>query len=147
MKCLICNNESIFFMKKTSFKVEYQEMVKDFTGFTYYKCTKCGFTVSKTHMEIPSDLWLKLNNDVHHYIENNSAPINQPPYLEQATIINVLNSHGIVSFNNAIDFAGGYGTLSKILKKYHKITLPVYDPYVTTENEGVTYIEKNALQI
>jgi hypothetical protein len=145
MKCLICNNESIFFIKKTSFKVEYQEMVKDFSGFTYYKCTKCGFTISKTHMEMPNDLWLKLNYDFHHFIENNTAPINQPPYLEQAMIINVLNSNGIVSFKNAIDFAGGYGTLSKILYNYHKITLPIYDPYVTTENEGVIYINKKKL--
>jgi len=144
-RCIICNEKSNFFLTKTLFKKEYQEMVKNHSAFDYYKCSNCGFTLSKTHAEMSVKDWQKLNSDFHHFIENNVAPINQPPYLEQANILNILKTNDVISFENAIDFAGGYGTLSSILNKYYKITLPIYDPYISSDNNDIQYIQQYEL--
>ena len=123
MKCIICNSLSNLFLEKDNFKDEYSPILKNFKKFEYYKCIECGFTISKTHIDMTNQEWLNLNHDFHHFIENNVAPINQPPYLEQATILNILNFNNIITFENSIDFAGGYGTLSNLLFKYYNINL------------------------
>ncbi|WP_396196728.1 methyltransferase domain-containing protein [Flavobacterium sp.] len=146
MECLICKNKSVPFLTKRTFKIGYKDIVKDIEEFNYYKCTNCGFTISKTHVDMSTEVWLKLNDNFHHFIENNHAPINQPPYLEQAMIINLLNVSGILPFVNALDYAGGYGTLSLILKDYYGLKLPVYDPYINGENVAVDYIQKENLE-
>lgn len=146
MECLICNNNtSLPFLTKSNFLPEYRDMIKDIRKFEYYKCTNCGFTVSKTHLDMSMKDWVKLNDEFHHYIENNPAPINQPPYLEQAMIINLLSASGILQLEDAIDYAGGYGTLSKILKRFYGQTLPVFDPYITGNDETVSYVDKDNL--
>lgn len=140
MECLICGQKSEYFLTKKTFKKEYLKMVENIDNFNYYKCVNCGFTISKTHVDMPNNIWLKLNDEFHHFIENNQSSINQPPYLEQAMMINVLYNSGLLDINNAIDYAGGYGTLSLILKKYFGILLPVYDPFVNNSDNEVNYI-------
>jgi hypothetical protein len=142
MKCLICNNRTYLFLIKKHFKDEYNDMINQFKEFHYYKCIDCGFTVSKTHIEMSTEQWIKLNHDFHHYIENNPAPINQPPYLEQAMVINILSKCGILNVKDSIDYAGGYGTLSRILKEFHNIQVPVFDPYINVNNSEIIYLEK-----
>lgn len=85
-----------------------------------------------------------MNSEFHHYLEKNITNISQPPYIDQATLINLLIKNNIIE-DDIIDFAGGYGTLSKILNKYYKINLPVYDPYIKTAGE-VNYISKNEIR-
>lgn len=140
MKCLICNNNQSFFLTKTQFLEAYRPMVANIGSFDYFKCDYCGFTTSRTHAELSDTAWKSLNNQFHHFIENHTAPINQPPYLEQATLLKILDRHGLIQMENAIDYAGGYGTLSSILQKYFSMHLPVYDPYVTDENSNIEYI-------
>lgn len=89
--------------------------------------------------------WEKLNYDFHHYHENNATNVNQPPYLEQAVMIKILSEYSIVDVNSMLDYAGGYGALSKILKKYFEINLPVYDPYVQSD-DFINYIDKKDLK-
>lgn len=144
MKCLICNSESNYFFSKTYTKYPFKEMMAEIGTIDYYKCKECGFTLSKTHSELDSKTFEKLNYDFHHYLENNSTSINQPPYLEQAMLINILIKNSIIDGLNMLDFAGGYGTLSKILEKYFKINLPVYDPYIQL-NIFNKYIKKEDL--
>ena len=44
--------------------------------------------------------------------------------------MNVLSKNGLIDLDDAVDYAGGYGTLSKILKKYLNTGLSVYDPLI-----------------
>lgn len=113
----------------------------------YYKCENCGFVLSKTHLQLDENKWNNLNSEFHHYIENsdNEKGINQPPYAEQAMMLSFLGRNGIVRTDSMLDYAAGYGTLSKILSKYHDIELPIFDPYVHADNSG-RYIDKTELK-
>lgn len=144
MKCMICNNKMSYFFSKNYIDSDFSLMMSDIEIVDYYKCDGYGFVISKTHLEISNERWMKLNYDFHHFLENYKTSINQPPYLQQATMIKVLDRNGIIDASCILDYAGGYGTLSKILKKYFDINLPVYDPYIQNENE-IEYIDKHML--
>lgn len=121
--------------------------MKDIGEVQYYKCENCGFTISETHRNLEKSKFLKLNEIVHHYFESDEKKQgNQPPYIEQAMMINVLLKNNIID-HDMLDFAGGYGTLSNTLKKYLDISLPVYEPYVHSSSiSSVNYINKKNLR-
>lgn len=146
MKCLICNSPAEYFFSKKYSDPGYDQFNLDFEEVQYYKCTNCGFVLSKTHGEMDKDKWKALNHLVHEYQENpqNQKEVNQPPYLEQAMMILILGKNKIINTGNMIDYAAGYGTLSKILSGYFNITLPIFDPYVKEGNSD-KYIDKNHL--
>ncbi len=144
MKCLICNSQLKYYFSKSYQNTVYVEMTKDIEPIEYEKCEKCGFTISNTHAKMNQKNWEKLNYDFHHYHENNKTDVNQPPYLEQSMMINVLLKNQILE-DDMLDYAGGYGTLSKSLKKYFDISLPVYDPYVQSDDFS-NYVEKKDLK-
>ena len=148
MKCLICNSETKYFFSKKYEEKPFDSFMKDIGEITYYKCSYCGFTISKTHCELNSAQWEKLNFDYHTHSEsadsNKDRPGNPPPYLEQALMLKILSDNGIINQFNMLDFAGGYGTLSNILNRYFQITLPIYDPYVQNTERNI-YIPKEKL--
>lgn len=144
MECIICNSKSEIFISKNFSKTPYSFMMEDIRLVDYYKCCNCGFTISKTHIELETNRWVKLNSDFHHYIENNVSTTNQPPYIDQAIMLKLLKENNIINLDSAIDFAGGYGTLSKILKRYFNLDLAIYDPYVQDLNQN-NYIKKSEL--
>jgi len=136
-----------YYFSKEYLEEPFISFMKEIGKIEYYKCVKCGFVFSKTHSELSHKVWEKLNNDWHHYEEfektkryNNikshtalpfhSSTGNPPPYLEQVTMLNVLYINGIIDLSDILDFAGGYGTASKILQKYFNFEMKVYDPYV-----------------
>lgn len=144
MKCVVCDSKMDYYFSKTYDKEPFKTMMEEIGEVEYYKCPNCSLTMSKTHKYLEQSKWEKLNYDFHHYLENNKTDINQPPYLEQALLINVLSKNGIINSDTMLDYAGGYGSLSKQLKKYFTIDLAVYDPYV--QNDGVIkYINKKDL--
>jgi hypothetical protein len=115
-----------------------EEFMREIGEVNYYKCKCCGFVISKTHTELPSDVWNKLNHDWHHFFETHQATFklcNQPPYAEQALMLHLLSRNEIINSSKWIDYAAGYGTLSKILKRYFDIQLPIYDLYVQSNND------------
>ncbi|CAN5168122.1 methyltransferase domain-containing protein [soil metagenome] len=140
MDCIICKSATQHFLTKKEFLSEYAPMVEDIAPYQYSKCTNCGFTQCDTIINLEKERWLKLNYDFHHYLENNAVPTNQPPYAAQAMMIRVLEHGSIIDFSKPLDFAGGYGTLSKILNDFYHLELPVYDPYVTSNKYKVRYI-------
>lgn len=144
MKCLICSSPSTFYFSKTYDK-HFSDLMADVGEVNYWKCQDCGFVLSKTHAELDQPAWQKLNNDFHHHIENltNSKIINQPPYAEQAMMLAMLSVNGVISTTSMLDYAGGYGTLGKLLEKYHRIRLPVYDPFVTADAEQNYIVKEN----
>ncbi|WP_214170140.1 class I SAM-dependent methyltransferase [Geoanaerobacter pelophilus] len=114
----------------------------------YYKCKRCGFVLSRTHSKLDENRHIKLNGQFHHFLENLSEDEffgNQPPYAEQAMMIAFLAKIGVISTDNIIDYAAGYGTLSTILAKYYNIDLPLFDPYVQSSNSN-RYIAESKLK-
>ena len=146
MKCLICNAQMEYFFSKSYDRTPYQDLMKDVGDIEYFKCTYCGMVLSKTHADLSHDKWLEINNRFHHFHENEVSNINQPPYIHQATMLKVLSENKIIDLNSCIDYAGGYATLSKILKKYFNLCLPVYDPYVRS-GDFSSYVDKESLSV
>ncbi len=145
MKCIICGSESSFFFKK-----EFEGIFKKFISVTeYFKCKKCGFTFSPTIFGLNEEEFSKLNIAFHKYSEDPLVElnINQPPYIEQASLLNILDKNKLIDLNNSLDFAGGYGTLSKILRKYYStFSLFIYDPYMQDLNDKSNrYVAKDKL--
>lgn len=54
-------------------------------------------------------------------------------------MLKILSKNGIIDSFDMLDFAGGYGTTSKLLQKYFDLKMKVYDPYV--RNPGADYID------
>jgi hypothetical protein len=89
--------------------------------------------------------WEEINFVFHTYIEDlkNTRLVNQPPYAQQSLMLAVASKNSIINIDNAIDYAGGYGTLSNILKKYYQINFPIYDPYIYLDTQQ--YLKKSDL--
>lgn len=147
MKCIICNEVSNYYFSKTYSEAPFNELMKDIGTIDYYKCSHCGFVLSKTHRDLDEAQWSHLNNQFHHHIENpcNAKSINQPPYAEQAIMLAMLGRIGIIDTNNMLDYAAGYGTLSNVLEKYFNLSLPIYDQYVKTDNSN-RYVQELELK-
>ena len=150
MQCIICNSKSKYYFSKTYNEEPFKTFMNPIGEVKYYKCTNCGFTMSKTHHELSLELWEKLNLDYHTHMEevnkqSKGKGRNPPPYFEIAFMLNVLSKNTIIDANDMLDFAGGYGTLSNILNKYFSIDLPVYDPFVQNNDRNI-YIQKSSLR-
>jgi len=151
MKCLICYSKAEPFFSKQYLEKPFDTFMADIGEVNYFKCSNCGFTFSKTHLNLTRELWEKLNYDYHQYIEGierenpKARLINQPPYLQQALMIKVLSDAGIIDSSDMLDFAGGYGTLRNILLKYFNISLRIYDPFIQSDELGI-YLEKDQLK-
>ncbi len=146
MKCIICGSQCEYFFQKKYQEPPFDEFMREIGEVAYYKCTNCGFVISKTHSELDAIAWNTLNDLFHRYLEdaNTEKTINQPPYAEQAMMLCILGKNGIVSTDSMLDYAAGYGTLSRILRKYYGLELPVFDQYIQADI-SVPYLEKNAL--
>lgn len=146
MFCIICNSKAEYYFTKTYSEDPYDQMMSDIGTVEYFRCQNCGFVFSKTHFDLSSKQWKKLNSQFHHYFEKSGDKlINQPPYLEMAMMIRILGAEGIINIENMIDYAAGYGTLSKLLEKYFQIRLLIFDPYI--QNGGKSrYIDRENLK-
>lgn len=121
MKCFICDTDAIFYFKKT---FDNNPVLKD--DVEYLICPKCGFVFSKTHAEMDKKQWECLNIKGHMEIESATLKRrknNQPPYLEQATMINLLIRNNIIDEKGILDWGAGIGTLSNISNKYYNIDI------------------------
>jgi hypothetical protein len=121
--------------------------MSDIGPVSYYRCTNCGFVISKTHADLNSERWSKLNSDCHHFFENpmSEKKGNQPPYLEQAMMLLLLGNNEVIDMGESIDFAAGYGTLSRLLEKYAQTTLKIYDPFVR-DGDSERYVSEKDLR-
>ena len=118
------------------------------SAIEYFKCKNCGFTFSPTIFNLSEDEFTKFNIAFHQYTEDTlfKKNANQPPYIEQATMLNILEKNQLIDLKNSLDFAGGYGTLNKILIKYfNRQPLIIYDPYIQDLN-NLEYLDKNKLE-
>lgn len=138
MKCIICNAPSFYFFSKTYTEQPFATFMRDIGTVDYEKCGNCGFVFSTTHREIDKAKWEQLNRNFHEYVENplNEKKGNQPPYAEQALMIQLLSQNEILDSSSIIDFGAGYGTLSALLVRYFGIKLPSFDPYLQLAGPG-----------
>jgi hypothetical protein len=138
-----------YYFSKTYTEEPFATYMKNIGKVDYCKCNNCGFVFSETHSKLPTKDWEKLNLEYHHYSEmmkaqrNPDRPANPSPYFQQAATINLLIKNGIIDSSAMLDFAGGYGTLSKILYKYFGQKLFIFDPYVQLESSE--YISSDKL--
>ncbi|WDD95959.1 class I SAM-dependent methyltransferase [Burkholderia sp. FERM BP-3421] len=91
--------------------------------------------------------WSQLNSSWHHTFENDlaSRTTNQPPYIDQALALTLLAKNGVVELDDAIDYAAGYGTFSRCMKKYFDIGIPIFDRYVRNQDNRVSYVAEQDL--
>jgi hypothetical protein len=143
--CIICHGRTAFYFKKHYTTEPYASFMQQLGAVEYVKCENCGFVLSQTHSNASPHDWEELNLLHHNFVENsfgcNNIP-NQPPYIEQASLLALLKGNGLVSMKHCVDYAGGYGRLSGILQKYFALELPVYDPFVQNKNSKVNYVDK-----
>lgn len=143
-KCIICNGETKLFLSK-QYSKPYDKLL---TKANFCKCENCGFTFSDTIFKMSDKNWYKLNIDFHTLLEDSftEKDINQPPYLQQAIMLEVLSKNKIINGEDMLDYAGGLGTLSKMFQKYFNVGIPIFDPYMKNMNAKLKYIEKDKLK-
>jgi hypothetical protein len=75
-----------------------------------------------------------------------SRIINQPPYADQAFALKMLSKNHIVDVDDALDYAAGYGTLSKFLAKYFDIHIQIFDRYVHGNDKNLQYVAQENIK-
>lgn len=143
--CMICESRAEPYFTKQYAETKFSESL----SVEYCKCSECGFVYSRTHQEMPKSNWEALNLRCHQSFESDlsSRTINQPPYAGMAMAVNILSKNGIIHVDRTLDYAAGYGSLSKILSKYHGINIDCYDKYVfdDSSSDHVHYVSGKSL--
>ena len=113
----------------------------------YDRCGHCGFVVSRTHQDMSPEQWSALNTSWHHHYENHldDKVSNAPPYAQQALAVAMLHRNGLVDASDCLDYAAGYGTLSKFLATYFDIRIRIFDRYVTDGAGTGGYVAEDRL--
>lgn len=141
INCIICGSESRYFFTKKYSSYPGSPFPDDYP-VDYHKCVHCGFVISKTHLEMSPKEWSNLNSSWHHNFESNieGRTNNQPPYAEQALALMLLSKNNIIDDSATLDYAAGYGSLAKILKKYFNKEILLHDKYISEPESSLTYV-------
>lgn len=141
MNCIICGSKTHYYFSKTYTESPFAEFMRDIGTVDYHRCGHCGFVISKTHCELDAERWSVLNEKCHHFFEdpNSEKKGNQPPYAEQAMMLLLLGRNGVIDMAKWIDYAAGYGTLSRLMDKYFQVHLPIFDLYVR-DGDAARYV-------
>lgn len=146
-RCLVCEGETSYYFSKQYQPYEGSPFEQPL-AVDYWKCGHCGFVASRTHQHMSEAQWSALNASWHHFYENHleARVTNQPPYADQALALAMLAGHGLVDLGDAIDYAAGYGTLSRFMGKYFGRPIPIFDRYVTSDDAGLRYVAEADLR-
>ena len=136
MQCLVCNNAMAF-----SFSKQFNCFGLD--DVHYWKCSHCGFTISKTHSELSDDEWRELNFQYHGSFQGTESCPDDPRWVErihnQADVVADLVEIGILEKKSPwLDYACGDGKLSNRLKKVYNLELLNYDRYMQNGSDFLT---------
>jgi len=146
--CLICSSKTNYYFSK-NYATYPGSPFKEILNVDYYKCEECGFVLSQTHAKMSENDWTQLNTSWHHHFEKNpesNTTHNQPPYADQALALKLLSKNGIININDTLDYAAGYGSMAKVLKKYFNINISIYDKYVQDIESDLTYVQDRELK-
>lgn len=133
-ECIICNTKTMPYFNKERYNIpNAEELTRELVPVEFHRCPCCGFVISKTHQNLTAAQWGEINSDFHHDNENNDRKnlgFNQPPFVEQAFMIELLARNNLIDDSAILDYASGYGRLSHILKKYYGREIKCYDKYI-----------------
>lgn len=125
MQCIVCSQSMEHFFNKR-FNSDSLDTVE------YYRCTGCGFSASKTHLEMPETDWIRLNTSWHN--SNNlraDNPWNRSQrHFNQALMIHLSHRHEIIRNGSWLDYASGQGGLSCQLHSHFGLVLHSFDRFV-----------------
>ena len=147
---MICGEKTTYYFSKSYTANKYWDEL----DVDYNRCHNCGFTFSVTHQALSETEWGNLNARAHYgdeddikskNIDINSLIANKPPYGPMAFTLNLLAKNSIIDTYNSIDYASGYGTLAKLLRKYFDTNIQCYDPFVRDPEPLVKYISTEEL--
>lgn len=131
MYCLVCNCEMNYYFTKTFNKYGLRDV-------EYWKCTHCGFVSSKTHSDMPHELWSNLNISYHQTYQDKEHNADDPRWLArlhaQAEVLDDASSLGLLKAGGRwVDYASGGGQLASILDTNYGRTLLNYDKYMPSQ--------------
>jgi len=144
MKCAICNHETNYYFSKEF----HEEHIRGIIPFAdYYRCGHCGFVMSKTLVDMQFEQWQKLNHVFHTTLEKTSRVtlLDQPPYIHQIQMLHILSERDVISLDNALDFAAGYGNMARLLERYYAKQILLFDPYMQDNDGEVIYVSEKEL--
>lgn len=144
--CLICGTPTQYDFSKTYANYPGSPFPEPLT-VDYCRCGHCGFVLSRTHQAMSAETWSALNTSWHHHYENHrdNKVSNAPPYAEQALALQMLARNGVLDLDDSLDYAAGYGTLSKFLSKYFDARLRIFDRYVRDGSSGSVHVAESQL--
>jgi hypothetical protein len=138
MNCIVCGGVGRAYFNKAYTEPPFDEYMRSIGPVQYERCDACGFVFSRTHRELDLRTWQTLNERFHCHIHSLPPGThgNQPPYAEQAMMLRLLSSNGLIDGSDMLDYAAGFGTLSRLLQRYFGMDLPLHDPYVKSAGAG-----------
>ncbi len=143
-KCPLCHAEANFYFSQEIDKNLNLNIDKN----TYYQCSFCKFTFSKSMYELDEENFTHVNKVIHTTFYKKRADYTQlPPYLQQALLFHILAQHKVINKDSLLDYAAGLGEFSRIAKENFSINASPYDEYLIPEGPlGQRYISKKQLQ-
>jgi hypothetical protein len=98
----------------------------------YWLCPHCGFTSSKTHLDMTQAEWEALNLTFHTAHNNREEdPYNRRQrYFNQALMLYLMQRHGLINGKNWLDWGSGEGGVSVQLNEHFGIVLENFDKYI-----------------
>lgn len=131
MKCLVCDGEMAYYFTKTFNMYNLRDV-------EYWKCSNCGFVISKTHFEMTEEIWGQLNVNYHQTYQNKEHNPDDPRWIErlhtQAKVIDDAARTGFIKEGGRwLDYACGDGQLASILKADYGRVLLNYDKYMPSQ--------------
>lgn len=129
MKCMVCSRGMDYFFNKRFDSDSLGEV-------EYYRCAECGFSASKTHLEMPNADWVRLNTGWH---DANNLRADNPwnrsqRHFNQALMIYLLHRHGVIPDGEWLDYASGQGGLSRQLHSHFGLVLRSFDNFVQPQS-------------
>ena len=104
----------------------------DLEKVDYWRCTVCGFMISKTHSDLSRDEWEKLNLDFHlaHNAREDNPYQRRQRLFSQAQMLYLLVRHNIIPNQFWLDWGSGEGDLAVQLAEHFELTLENFDKYI-----------------
>lgn len=132
MDCMICKSSMSYYFTK-NFGGEF-----NLYDVEYWKCDGCGFVISKTHKDMPTSVWERLNEAVHSTYQGTDIAVYDPKWLTrlaaQAKILSRLAKIKVLPQQFPwMDYACGDGKLADLLSESGLPTLK-FDRYMHTGN-------------
>lgn len=143
MKCFVCGAEMEPFLEK-DFHMETLGTCE------YVRCVDCGLVVSRTHYEMDTEAWQKLNYECHSFYQGTDSNDVDPNWISrlkaQSDMLSGLFLEKIVSDRcRCLDYGCGDGKLVDMINgTVGKSIFKKYDEFMGVEKAG--YLQKEEIE-